>query len=175
MATSRQFDKALDASAGFRSAFATVPIGSVAYGSMGTNTTMVAGTILWAEVYFPQDVTITGIKVLNGATVGTDKGIVALYGNNGDLRANSALAGATTAGANALQSYAFTTPYAAVRGRHWLAYQSNGTTDTIRTVAASTFIDVLTTSATGAFGTLTQLTVPTTFTADKGPIAAAYV
>lgn len=175
MANERAFIKAADAAAGFRSTFPSVPVGGAAYGSTGTNTTMVAGTIYWAEVYFPNDVTITGIKVLNGATVGTDKGIVALAGSNGDIRATSALAGATTAGANALQTYAFTTPYAAARGRHWIGYQSNGTTDTIRTIAASTFIDCLTTSATGAFGTITPLTPPTTFTADKGPIGAAYV
>lgn len=174
MAGERAFIKAADAAAGFRSKFESVPVGSVAYGSMGTNTTLVAGTILVSEIYLNEDVTLTGIEVLNGATVGTDKGIVILYGNNGDIRATSALAGATTVGANAFQQYAFTAPYAASRGRHWIGYQSNGTTDTLRTVAASTFRNVLTTSATGVFGTITPLTVPTTFTADKGPIGAAY-
>ena len=158
-----------------RSRYSTVPIGSVAYGSMGTNTTLVAGTIYWAEVNIPREVDLTGAAVLNGATVGTDKGIVALYDTNGALVCNSALAGATTSGANAFQQYAFTAVQKVQPGRYFIAYQSNGTTDTIRTIAVSTFIDSLTASATGTFGTLTALTVPTTITADKGPVGYVYV
>lgn len=157
-----------------RSRYASVPIGSVAYGSMGTNTTLVAGTIYWAEVAIGRQIQLTGIAVLNGATVGTDNGVVALYDTNGQLVANSALAGAVTAGANAFQTRAFTTPVTVSAGRYFIAYQSNGTTDTLRTIAVSTFIESLTASATGAFGTLTPLTVPTTITADKGPIGYAY-
>lgn len=155
--------------------YSTVPIGSVAYGSFGTNTTMVAGTIYWADVYIPRNFTVTGIAVLNGATVGTDNGLVGLYNSAGVLVGNSALAGTLSAGANAFQARDLLTPYAAVGpGRYWVAYQQNGTTATIRTVAASTFVDVLTKSATGVFGTLTALTPPTTFTADVGPIAYVY-
>lgn len=155
--------------------YSTVPVGSVAYGSFGTNTTLVSGTIYWADVYIPRNFTVTGIGVLNGATVGTNNGLVGLYDSAGTLLGNSALAGAVTAGANAFQQRALLTPYEAVGpGRYWVAYQANGTTDTLRTVAASTFIDVLTKSATGTFGTLTALTPPTTFTADVGPIAYVY-
>ena len=158
-----------------RSRYSTVPIGDVAYGSVGTNTTTVAGTIYWAEVNIPRNMDITGIAVLNGATVGADLGVVALYNSAGTLVANSALAGATTSGANAFQARAFTAVYPAIGpGRYWIASQSNGTTDTIRTIAVSTNIDCLTASATGAFGTLTALTVPTTITADKGPVAYVY-
>ena len=157
-----------------RSRFSTVPIGSVAYGSMGTDTTLVAGTIYWAELHIPRVLSLTGAAVLNGGTVGTNNGLVGLYDSGGSLVANSALAGAVTASSNAFQARAFTAVYLAQPGRYWLAYQANGTTDTIRTIAVSTFIDALTTSATGAFGTLTQMTVPTTITADKGPIGYVY-
>jgi len=158
-----------------RSRYASVPIGSVAYASMGTNTTLVAGTIYWSEIEVERPVTLTGIAVLNGATVGTDNGLVALYDTNGAVVANSALAGAVAAGANTFQARDFTAPVAVQPGRYFVAYQSNGTTATLRTIAVSTFIDSLTASATGTFGTLTALTVPTTITADKGPIAYAYV
>ena len=159
-----------------RSRYATVPVGSVAYGSTGTNTTLAAGTIYWAEVWIPRNITLTGVGVLNGATVGTDKWIVALYSSAGGAAvANSALAGTASSGADAFQAVAFTGTYAAVGpARYWVAFQSNGTTDTLRTIAASTFVDVLTKSATGSFGTLPSLTVPTTFTADKGPVAYVY-
>lgn len=159
-----------------RPKYSTVPIGSVAYGSVGTNTTLVAGTIYWAEVFIPRNVTLTGVGVLNGATVGTNNWIVGLYASaGGAVVANSALTGVTSSGANAFQEIAFTGTYAAVGpARYWIAFQSNGTTDTLRTIAVSTFVDVFTKSATGAFGTLTSLTVPTTFTADVGPVGYVY-
>jgi hypothetical protein len=156
-----------------RSKFSTVPIGSVAYGSMGTNTTMVAGTHYRAEIFINRRVTLSGISVLNGATVGTNKGIAYLYDSNGALVANSALAGATTAGANAFQTYAFTANVTVEPGQYFIVYQTDGTTDTIRTIAASTFIDAMTGSAVGTFATALNFTPPTTITADKGPIAYA--
>jgi len=158
-----------------RSFYQTVGVGGSAYSSTGNNTATVAGTIYWAEVSVDRNFTMTGVGILNGATVGTDKGIVGIYSSSGTLLANSALAGATTSGANAFQQYALTATLAlAAPARFWVAYQSNGTTDTIRTVAASTFVNCLTTSTTGAFGTLTALTPPTTFTANVGPIAYVY-
>ncbi len=159
-----------------RSKYSTAPIGGVAYGSFGTNTTLVAGTVYWAEVFIPRNTTLTGAGVLNGATVGTNKWIVGLYASaGGAVLANSALAGTTSSGANAFQQIAFTATYAAVGpARYWIAFQSDGATDTLRTIAANTFVDVLTKSVTGTFGTLPSLTVPTTFTADVGPIAYVY-
>jgi hypothetical protein len=159
-----------------RSKYLVIPIGAVAYGSLGTNTTLVAGTIYWAEVFVPRNVTLTGVGVLNGATVGTDKWIVGLYASaGGAAAANSALAGTSSSGADAFQAIAFTATYAAVGpARYWIAFQSNGTTDKLRTIAVNTSVDVLTKSVTGSFGTLPSLTVPTTFTADKGPIGYVY-
>jgi hypothetical protein len=154
--------------------FETCHIGAVAYGSMGTNTTLVAGTHYRAEVFINRKVTLTGIAVLNGATVGTDKGIAYLYDANGNLVANSALAGTTTAGANAFQLYAFTATVQVPPGQYWVVYQSNGTTDTVRTIAASTYVGKMTGSATGTFATALNFTPPVTFTADKGPVAYAY-
>ncbi|NBW20220.1 MAG: hypothetical protein EBR82_70850 [Caulobacteraceae bacterium] len=158
-----------------RSRFQSVPIGSVAYSSMGTNTTLVAGTAYFSEIFIPRPVTLTGIAVLNGATVGTNNGLVALYDSNGQLVANSALAGTLSAGANAFQTRDFTAAVAVEAGRYFIAYEQNGTTATVRTIAVSTFIDALTGSLAGTFGTLTAITVPTTVTADVGPIGYAYV
>lgn len=156
--------------------FPIIPIGSVAYGSLGTNTTPVAGTLYYADLWLPFNKTLTGVGILNGGTVGTDSWIVGIHASaGGAVLANSALAGTVSAGANAFQQIAFTSSYAAVGpARYWIVLQSNGTTDRFRSVAVSTYIDVLTKSSAGAFGTLSSLTVPTTFTADVGPVAYVY-
>lgn len=153
--------------------YSTIPIGSVAYGSLGTNTTPVAGTIYWTSFQLPIDKTITNIECMNGGTAGTDKLLYAIYnGTSGALIANTATAGVTASGTDSFQSIALTAPITASAGRYFIAWQTNGTTTRFRTVAASTFITVASASATGTFGTLTALTVPTTFTADKAPICA---
>lgn len=146
-----------------------------AFASLGTNTTMVAGTLFRSEIFVPHLATWTGIGILNGATVGTDNGLVALYDSNGVLITNSAVAGALSAGANAFQNRAFLNTVTLVPGRYFIAYQSNGTTATIRTHAAANGGNQMTASSTGTFGTIpASFTAPTTFTADVGPIGWLY-
>ena len=148
----------------------------MAYGSLGTSTTPTAGTTYCADVFIPRNVTLTGIGVLNAATVGTNKWVVGLYSAaGGTVLANSNLSGAMSSGADAFQEVAFTGTYAAVGPAQYFACaQLDGNTDRFRTIAASTYIDVLTKATAGSFGTMPSLTVPTTFTSDTGPIAYVY-
>lgn len=154
----------------------SVPIGSVAYASFGTATTLVSGTTYIIGVNIVGTRTLSGCAALANGTVGTNKLLCALYNSSGALVANSALAGATTSGANTFQVLAFTSTYQAIGpGKYYIVVQGNGATDGIRTVATSTFLGRVTSSATGVFGTLpATITVPTTFTADVGPIAYLY-
>lgn len=150
----------------------TIPIGSVAYASLGTSGVHVAGTIYFAQIYVPVTRIVTAIAVLNGATVGTDNLIAALYpANGGSPLCNSALAGTLSAGANAFQSLSMVSPIVIEGGkRYWVGVQCNGTTATTRKIATSTFV-TLAGSQAGTFGTLAPLIPPVSFTADKGPIA----
>jgi len=160
-----------------RARYCTVPVGSVAYASFGTDTTPSATTTYYAEIYIPRSVTFTGIAVLNGSAGITDKLIVALHPSaTGAALVTSDLAGVTAATANVFQDVPFTATYAAAGpARYFIGLQVNGTTTRFRTVAASTFVDVLTKSnAATVFGTVPSLTVPTTFTAGVGPIACLY-
>lgn len=158
-----------------RSRYSTVPIGQVAYASVGTDTTLVAGTVLFAQLHIPRQIVLKGAAVLNGGTAGsTNLGIISLYDYTGALVANSALAGAAIASTNVFQAYDFTALYTANAGLYWLGFQSNGTTDKIRTIAVSTNIDCLTGSATGTFGVLPAITPTTSITADKGPVGYVY-
>jgi len=147
----------------------------LAFASLGTSAVHVAGTWYRSEIYVPHLAQWTGISVLNGATVGTDNLMVALYDTNGVLITNSATAGALSAGANAFQSIAFLTQPILQPGRYFIAVQCNGTTATTRKWAAANGGNQMTQSATGTFGTVpASFTPPTTFTADVGPIAALY-
>ena len=147
----------------------------LAFASLGTSAVHVAGTWYRSEIYVPHLAQWTGINVLNGATVGTDNILVALYDTNGVLITNSAVAGALSAGANAFQSLAFLTQPILNPGRYFIAVQCNGTTATTRKWAAANGGNQMTQSATGTFGTVpASFTPPTTFTADVGPIAALY-
>jgi hypothetical protein len=147
----------------------------LAFASLGTSAVHVAGTWYRSEIYVPHLAQWTGINVLNGATVGTDNIMVALYDTNGVLITNSAVAGALSAGANAFQSLAFLTQPILNPGRYFVAVQCNGTTATTRKWAAANGGNQMTQSTAGTFGTVPEsFTPPTTFTADVGPIAALY-
>jgi len=158
-----------------RSRVCSVPVGSVAYGSVGTDTTPVSGTTYWSEVWLPVNMTVTGVSTLNGSAAANSVNVAIYAGANGSALANSALAGTAEAGTNVFQDVAFTGTYAAVGpARYYIGIQYNGTSARFRTIATLTFVDVLTTSATGTFGTFPALTVPTTFTAGVGPVACLY-
>lgn len=152
-----------------------IPIGPVAYGSLGTSAVHVAGSLYVSEIYIPRTKRLTGIGILNGATVGTDNLIVALYDGKGVKLVNSALAGVLSAGANAFQEIPFTATYELMNdGKYHIVVQCNGTTATTRRIAASTYLNRASIIA-GSFGTLPgAITVPTTITADAGPIGYVY-
>ena len=155
--------------------YCTIPIGSVAYGSLGTSTTFVNGTVYVASVFVPQTMLVTGVSTLVNGTVGTNNFLAAIYDATGALLANSAVAGAVTAGANTFNDRALTAAFVLTGpARYFIGVQGNGTTDGIRTVAVSTFIDLTGNSRTGTFGTLPAITVPTTLTADTAPISCLY-
>jgi hypothetical protein len=158
-----------------------ISIGSVAYGSLGTNTTDVAGQLWVTDIFVPYNRTVTKIGVLQGGTATTDNILVALYDSRGNLVANSAVAGAVLSGANTFQEFSLVLNAAGATissvllygpQQYFIAVQGNGTTaGAIRTVAASTFIEIVSTTVSGTFGTVpTSITTPTTFTANNAPI-----
>lgn len=155
-----------------------IPMGSLAFASYETNgTAPVAGTMYLTEIYVPFTQTWTGIGVLNGTTVGTDNHLVALYGADGTLLANSAVAGTLSAGASAWQDRAFTAPITLIPGRYFLGVQSNGTTATLRHLETALGATNSTGAQAGTFGTVpaTLTTVPVTITNAQGVISRLYV
>lgn len=161
---------------GTRIKYSSVPIGSVAYGSFGTDTTPSATVSYLVEIFVGEAFVCTGAACLNGTAAATDKYIFALYDTSGNLLANTALAGVVATGTDAFQQIAFTSPLTLAAGRYILMVTTNGTTTRLRTIATLTFVNVLAGSLTGqTFATVPGTIVfPETFTADKGVISYVF-
>ena len=152
-----------------------VSLGGVALTAVGTSSVHVAGTMNLTEIFVPYWNTWKGAGVLNGLTVGTDNMLVALYGSNGALLANSAVAGTLSANASVFQNRDFLTAITLAPGRYFIGIQSNGTTATSMKLVAANGSNVMTTSSTGTFGTVpATLTIPTTFTTAVGCVVQLY-
>ena len=136
----------------------------------------VAGTMNLTELFVQARGTFSGVNVLNGAIVGTDNLLVALYSSDGTLIANSAVAGVLSAGANAFQNIQFLTKATVLPGRYWIGVQCSGVTANTRKVAAADAPNVLTGAVAGTFGTVPATIVPsTTNTNAQGVIASLQV
>lgn len=154
-------------------AIPNIEIGHVAYGSLGTNTTDVNGQLWVTDIWVPFSKTITKIGFLQGGTATTDNFLVAIYDRDGNLLGNSNTAGVVLSGANTFAEQTLLTSIQVYGpAQYWIAIQGNGTAaGAIRTIATATYINRLCGSIAGTFGTVpATITVPTTFTADKGPI-----
>lgn len=163
-----------------------IPIGSVAYASVGTNSTDVAGQLWVTDILVPYNRIVSTIGMLAGGTATTDKWLAAIYDSYGYLVASTAVAGKLLSGANTFQTQAIALTYA--RGtttstaatsvqlygpqQYFVVVQGNGTAaGSLQTVATATFLNLVSTTIAGTFGTLTStITVPTTFTADNAPV-----
>lgn len=154
-----------------------VPIGGVAYASIGTNTADVNGQEWLTSIYVPQTAWVTGVSFMSGGTATTDNMYVILRDSAGNVMATSALAGAVLSGANTFQTRAFTSQILLVGpARYFVSVVGNGTAaGAIETISASTYTNVVCATASGTFGTVTAtFTVPTTFTAGKCPVVQIY-
>lgn len=141
-----------------------------------TSATPSATVVYMSQIWVPHNQTITGIAILNAATVGTNKYIVALFDSTGAVLANSSTAGVTTSGASAFQKVAFTAPYTALGPKtYWIGMYMNGTTDRYYAIPTLGQMGGLAGSVSAqTFGTVAAVTLPTTFTADVGPVAYLY-
>jgi hypothetical protein len=153
-----------------------LPNGTIlAFASLGTDTTPVAGTLYRCEIYVPHKATWTGVSFLNGSAAATDLLVGALHDTTGAFITSTAVAGVVAAGVNSFQDLPFINTVTLQPGRYFLSYQTNGTTTRLRTWAAANGGNQMTTSVAGVFGTVNAaFTPPATFTTAVGPIAQLY-
>jgi hypothetical protein len=145
--------------------------------SVASNTsTDVNGQFWFSQIMVPANSTLTGACLLNGSTVGTDKWIFYLWDKAGNVIANTALAGTTTATASKYQCINFAATVQVIGPQtYFVGVQGNGTTDTMQTYAANSAPNNYgVNTASGTFGTAAAITPTVTFAANKGPIMALY-
>ena len=155
----------------------TVPIGSVAYGSFGTSITASTTVEYTASIFVPYSFVSTGFTNLNGSAVDTaSKKVFVLRDAAGAVLANTLLAGTLATGNDAFQAIAWTAPRLIVGPARYFVGLQDDTADAngIRTIAASTFNGVVAVGNASVFGTVPVETMPSTFTADVGPIGCLY-
>jgi hypothetical protein len=124
------------------------------------------------EVFVPANMTVTGVALLNGsATAGNYQ--ISMANSSGVPIAGAVTASTAGSGTSAYQRIPFAVAWAATGpATYYILLQNNNTGNRFRTHAAGNFgASVKTTEV---FGTFTTVTPPTTFTADKGPIASLY-
>lgn len=146
--------------------------GVAAAGTTGTNTSDVANQFFLTPMYIGNIVKVTGLAFLVGGTQGSDNALVAIWDANGTLLATSALAGAAWGSTNTYQKVALTAAIT-IPGPawYWTGVQGNGTTSKIQTVPHAFFnSNVLA----GTFGTVGNITPPTTNNANTAPYMATY-
>lgn len=161
-----------------------IPIGGSALTGFETNgVVQTAFAINLTEIFVPHWNSWTGAAVLNGTVVGTDNLVYWLFSSEGDLIANTAIAGTLSAGASAFQKIAFTGgPVTLSPGRYFLGTQINGATATTRHVLAAFGAEprcgIVAASASFAASlaalTAAPITVPTSFTTAQAPIMQLY-
>lgn len=152
-----------------------IPLGTAALTAAGASSINTTGAICLSEIFIPHWNTWKGLAVLNGTVASTDAVLVALYGSDGKLLTNSALAGTTASGASTFQNRDFLVPVTLAPGRYFGAYQSAGATATTNRPVAANGVNILTGSVAGTFGVLpATITVPTTFTTAQGFIFQLY-
>jgi len=163
----------------------SIPIGSVAYASIGTNSADVANKRMTTSIFVPRTFFSTGLQVLQGGTATTDRITVQLADASGKVIVSGAAAGTLLSGANTFASI----PWALNRNGgtqtltlipgpalYFASIVGNGATaGAYQTVPTLTFKDVLSQGTTSiTFGGFPDFTPPTTFTADLAPVVCLY-
>jgi hypothetical protein len=144
----------------------------------GTDTTPAEKKLFLCSVYLPITKTITGIGYLVGSVGGTNKAIAGLFNSDGVKIGNSSetTEGTTVGTAAEQQELPLTAAIAVPAGLYYIGITMNGNTARLRTIpknvaGSNVFAGEVTL---GTKNVLANVTAPTSFTADKGPVGWVY-
>lgn len=138
--------------------------------TFGTDTTPVITETYIAEIVIPAGTTVTGIALLNGSAVAGNIKLAIADSSGLVLHETASTAASGTA---AYQRVPLTSVlYASETATYYILLQNSSASNRFRSLPFGNFGASKKTGET--YGTWTQVTPPTTFTADLGPIAGLY-
>lgn len=137
--------------------------------TFGTDSTPVITETYIAQVDVPHATTVTGIANFNGS-VASGNIKLAIADSNGTVLGSTA--STAMSGTDAYQRIALSASLDLVGGSYLILLQVDNTTARINTHTLGNFGASKKTGET--YGTFTTVTVPTTFTANLGPVASLY-
>jgi hypothetical protein len=145
----------------------------------GTDTTPAEKKLFVSSLFLPVNKSIKGIGFLVGSVGGTNKVVAGLFNSSGQLLAHSSetTEGATVGTAAEIQELDLTAVYKATGPAvYFIGITMNGNTARLRSIPKNTAgANVLSGEVTiTAKNVLANIAAPSTFTADKGPIAWVY-
>lgn len=150
--------------------------GGVVVAASGTDNACAANTVTWSAIYFPFNMTVTGLGYLIGSVGGTNKVVLSLYDGSGTFLKSTTLAGGgTTVGTAAnWQTIDLTATQAVTGGSvYYVATNFNGNTAKYRGYPGPG-LKFVTGTAAQTLGTPATITPGSSFTNDVGPIMFAY-
>lgn len=138
--------------------------------TFGTDTTPVVTETYIAEITIPAGTTVTGVALLNGSAVAGNVKLALADSSGLVLRETASTAASGTA---AFQRIALTNLlYSHETATYYILLQCNNTSNRFRSLPFGNFGSSKKTGE--VFGTWTQVTPPTTFTPDLGPVVSLY-
>lgn len=150
--------------------------GGVVTAASGNDTACAANTVTWSPIFFPYNMTLTGLGYLIGSVGGTDKTVLSIYSSAGALLGNTTVSGGgTTVGTAAnWQAIDLTATLAVTGGTlYYVATNFSGSTAKYRSYPGPG-LKFVTGTAAQTLGTPAAITPGTTFNANVGPIMFAY-
>jgi hypothetical protein len=135
----------------------------------GTDATPAVTSTYLAEIYVPDNVTITGVALMNG-TVAAGNITAGLYNSLGHPLLNGKSASTAMVGTDVYQLIPLALDL--VPGTYFIGVQFDDITARFNTHVFGAFAAGEVTGQT--YGVMPNVTLPTTFTTGKGPIASLY-
>jgi hypothetical protein len=145
----------------------------------GTDTTPAEKKLFVTSFFLPANKKIKGIGYLVGSVGGTNKAVAGLFNSSGTLLGHSSetTEGTTVGTAAEMQELNLTAEYSAIGpAQYFIGITMNGGTARLRTIPKNTAgSNILSEEITiAAKNVLANITVPTAFTADRGPVGWVY-
>lgn len=156
---------------------ASVPIspGATLTTYSATDTAASSSTAVYlANVFVPANCLVTGIAILNGTNVTTDKVVNYLFNSAGKMIGQTLAAGTVPVADTFQEIDLITAVNITGPAVYWIGRQTNGTTVTLQKMVAGTANMLAGTVAGTSFGAETVIVPPTTMTTNTGPAGFLY-